>query len=83
MDGLQSQYKAAIVQAAPVYFNLDAMIDKTIGYMEEAAKGGASLIGFAENWIGGYPFWIWLGSPFWAMRFLKPYHDNGLALDSP
>jgi len=82
MDAPKTKYKAAVVQAAPVYFNLEAMIDKTIGFMERAAGDGAELVGFAENWISGYPFWIWLGSPFWAMRFLKPYHDNALAVDS-
>lgn len=72
------QFKAAVVQAAPVFLNLQATVDKAIALIDEAAAKGAKLIAFPETWIPGYPFWIWLGSPAWGMQFVQRYHDNSL-----
>ena len=38
------KYKAAVVQAAPVWIDLEGTVAKTIRYIEEAAKEGAKLI---------------------------------------
>jgi nitrilase len=79
------KYKVAVVQAAPVLFDLDATVEKTIHYIALAAKEGAKLVAFPETWIPGYPFHIWLGSPAWAIGrgFVQRYFDNSLAYDSP
>lgn len=77
------QYKVAVVQAAPVFLNLDATLDKGIALIEEAAQNGARLIGFPETWIPGYPWWIWLESPIGGLRFVQQYHENSLGKDSP
>lgn len=74
--------KVAAVQAAPVFMDKDATIQKTIALIEEAAKDGASLIVFPETWIPGYPFWAWLGPPAWAMQFVQAYSQNSLEVDS-
>ena len=63
MGIIHQKYKVACVQAAPVWMDLDDTVDKTIKYIEEAAKNGAKLIAFPETWIPGYPFHIWLGTP--------------------
>jgi nitrilase len=78
------KYKVAAVQAAPVYLDLDATIDKTIAYIHEAAAAGARLIAFPETWLPGYPWYIWLGTPAWAIGkgFVQRYFDNSLAYDS-
>ena len=78
-----NQYKVAVVQAAPVFLDLDASVDKGIAYIEEAAGNGARLIGFPETWIPGYPWWIWLDCPIDGLRFVQPYHENSLSKDSP
>jgi aliphatic nitrilase len=78
-----SQYKVAVVQAAPVFLNLDATLDKGIALIEEAAGNGARLIGFPETWIPGYPWWIWLDCPIDGLRFVQQYHENSLRKDSP
>ena len=53
------KYKVAAVQAAPVYHDLDATIEKTCGFIREAAQNGAKVIGFPEGYIPGYPWWVW------------------------
>lgn len=74
--------RAAVVQAAPVFLDLDGTIDKCLGLIREAAREGATLIAFPETFIPGYPWFIWLDSPAWGMQFLQRYHDNSLRLDS-
>ena len=76
------RYKVAAVQAAPVFLDLDATVDKTVALMKEAAGNGAKLIAFPETWIPGYPFHIWLDSPAWGMQFVQRYHDNSLVVGS-
>jgi len=78
------KYKVAVVQAAPAFLDLDAGIDKTIGFIKEAAAAGAKLIAFPETWLPGYPWHIWLGSPAWAIMrgFVSRYFDNSLSYDS-
>ena len=79
------KYKVAVVQAAPAWLDLDASVDKTIALIEEAAAKGAKLIAFPEAFIPGYPWYIWLDSPAWAIGrgFVQRYFDNSLAYDSP
>lgn len=77
---LTPNLKVAAVQAAPVYHDLKASVDKAIGYIEKAAVEGCGLVAFGEAWLPGYPFHIWLGAPIWAMQFTVPYFENCLDL---
>ncbi|MEO8806301.1 MAG: carbon-nitrogen hydrolase family protein [Burkholderiaceae bacterium] len=79
---IHPKLRVAAVQAAPVFLDLDATIDKTIQLMQEAARQGAKLVAFPETWIPGYPWWIWLNSPALGMPFVQRYNDNSLVVGS-
>ena len=48
-------FKVAVVQAAPVFFNCEATIEKTCSLILEAAAQDAKLILFPEAFIPAYP----------------------------
>src|SRR3990172_2338247 len=50
--------KVAIVQAAPVFMNLESSLTRAIDFIGEAAKQGAELVVFGETWLPGYPAWL-------------------------
>lgn len=50
--------KVALVQAAPVFNDLSASLDKAVGLISAAAKEGANLVAFGETWLSGYPAWL-------------------------
>ena len=56
---------AAAVQAAPVFLDRDATIDKARVLAKEAAGNGAGLIVFPEAFVPTYPDWVWRTTP-WA-----------------
>jgi len=77
-------FKAATVQAEPVWFDAAATVDKAVSLIEEAASNGAEIIAFPEVFIPGYPYYIWLDSPFSGMaKFAVQYHEQSLPIDSP
>lgn len=59
MPEILKKYKAAAVQAEPGWFDLDAAVEKTIMYINEAGAAGCKLVAFPETWIPGYPYWMW------------------------
>jgi nitrilase len=83
MGKLDKTFKAAVVQAEPVWHDLDGGVAKTIALATEAARAGADLIAFPETWIPGYPWWLWLDSVAWQSQFVVDYAQNSLELDSP
>lgn len=61
MKDLKSVCKVAVVQAAPVLFDKDASIDKTIALISEAGKKKADIIVFPELFIPCYPYGMTFG----------------------
>lgn len=78
---MQKPVKVACVQAAPVFLDLEATVDKTIKLINEASAKGAKLVAFPETWIPGYPWFLWLDNPLMNMPLVQRYHCNSLVLD--
>jgi len=71
-------FKAAAVQAAPAFLNLDEGVEKAVEIIESAAKQGVKLIVFPEAWLPGYPWYIWLDAPAMNMPFVPQYSANSI-----
>lgn len=82
-DGLPpGVFKLAAVQSESVWFDIDGGITKAIGIVEKAGSAGekANLIAFGESWLGGYPFYVWVGNPAFAIQF-HPAFMQSAAMD--
>ncbi|EMF1935360.1 TPA: carbon-nitrogen hydrolase family protein [Klebsiella quasipneumoniae subsp. quasipneumoniae] len=82
MAEVVTRYTVAAVQAAPIFMDLDASIEKSIRLIAQAAQAGAKLIAFPENFLPGYPWFVWLGATAWAMPFLAKYRQHALVIGS-
>ncbi|WP_321883908.1 carbon-nitrogen hydrolase family protein [Burkholderia cepacia] len=82
LNGVTTKYKVAVVQAAPEFMDLEKGLEKAIRLIEEASAEGASLIAFPEVWLPGYPWWIWLDSPAWGMKFVRRHFENSMSVES-
>ncbi|NOX38359.1 MAG: carbon-nitrogen hydrolase family protein [Calditrichaeota bacterium] len=50
--------RVAIVQARPVYYQLEKSLSLALERIESAAQNGARLVVFGETWLPGYPAWL-------------------------
>jgi aliphatic nitrilase len=65
------KYVAAAVQAAPIYLDREATIDKACELIEEAGNAGARLVVFPETWVPMYPWWHTSSAVFSSKLFVK------------
>ena len=83
---MSETFRIAAVQAAPVFLDLDATIEKACGLIETAAKGGASLVAFPEAFVPGYPVWVWFipsGKTHPLRALYARLHANSVAIPGP
>lgn len=63
MPTTNAPFKVAAVQAAPVFLDRQATLDKACALIDEAARHGAALAVFPESFIPAYPDWVWAVPP--------------------
>jgi len=78
--------RVAAAQAAPVFLDGPATVEKAVALVEEAAGNDARLVAFPETWIPGYPAWIF-GAAGWddprAKKAFRRLHGNSVEVPSP
>ena len=77
------KFKAASVQAAPVFLNTDATVDKACALIKEAADNGATLVAFPEVFISAYPYWNWIMSPVEGSPWFEKLCRSAIEVPGP
>ena len=76
-------FKAAAVQAAPVFLDTAATVDKACKLIEEAAANGARLIAFPEVFVSAYPYWSWVMNPVEGSPWFEKLVRSAIELPGP
>lgn len=82
----QKPVRVAVVQAAPVAFDLNATLERVETLAREAVSGGARLVLFPEAFISGYPRGMDFGAVMGertavGREWFRRYSDSGVDLD--
>lgn len=80
---MTQSFKAAAVQAEPVWFDAAATADKTVTLLREAAAQGAQLVAFPELWIPGYPGFMLTHTQAQTLPYIIRYRQQSIAADGP
>ncbi len=77
------KFRAAAVQASPVFLNVDATVEKACSIIAEAAGNAAQLVAFPEVFVAGYPYWNWIMTPVQGSRWYEQLYKNSIAVPGP
>ena len=75
--------KVAAVQAAPVFLNREATIDKLERLFAEAVAEGAELVVFPESFVPCFPVWCLVRAPIDQHKFFELLYRNAVLDGSP
>ncbi len=75
------RFKAAACHVSSVFLDSAASVKKAIGFIEEAARNGASLIAFPEGFIPGFPVWAAVRAPIENHEFFRTLASQSVRRD--
>lgn len=75
------KFKAATVQTAPVFLDVEKTIAKAITFIKEASNNGAQLIAFPEVFIAGYPYWNWIMTPVQGSQWYEKLYKAAVKME--
>ena len=73
----------SVVQAAPVWLDRAATVEKACGLIAEAAALGARVIAFPESFIPAFPYGVWHHGVHRNMAFFKRFYEQAVSIDGP
>jgi len=73
----------AVVQAAPVWLDRAATVDKACGLIAQAAGLGARVIAFPESFIPAFPYGVWHHGLHRNMDFYRQLYEQAVELPGP
>lgn len=71
------------VQAAPVFLDRDATVERVARLTKEAAAGGAQLVVFPETFVPTYPDWVWRIRPWGDSAWYERLYDQSVNVPGP
>jgi nitrilase len=77
-----SRFPVAAVQAAPVWMDTPATIERACSLIREAADHGARLVAFPEVYVPAYPYWNWIMTPFEGSRWFHMLSKQAVLVPS-
>lgn len=75
--------RAAAVQAAPVFLDRDATVEKACQLIRTAGQNGAELVALPETYIPAYPYWAWILNAAAGMPFTTRLFENAVTVPGP
>ena len=88
MTGTVGTFQAAVIQAAPIAFDVDATLAKVGRLTAESAAGGARLVVFPEAFISCYPRGLTFGATIGSRtsegrKWFRRYWDASIDVPGP
>jgi len=80
----KDNFRVAVIQAAPVFLDLEATIEKACNLIREASKNGAAFVLLPEVFVPGYPDWIWnvpIGKMSLHQELYATLLENSISMD--
>jgi nitrilase len=80
---IEEHFKLAAIQAAAIPFDRDASAEKACRLIREAGAMGATIAGFGETWLPGYPFFCNAATSPLSWQAMAEYLHNAVEIPSP
>jgi nitrilase len=77
------RFRAAAVQAAPVFLDREATLDRMGPLVAEAAREGAELVVFGESFLPGFPVWNLVLAPVDQHQYFRALYENAVLVPGP